>query len=54
MSTAPARGKVMFHLPIPCLFLQLFEPISQLLAFLLREMSNGVLDGFHGHTLTIT
>jgi hypothetical protein len=54
MSTTSARGKVLLHLPIPSLFIHLLEPISQLFAFLFREVSNGILDGFHGHTLTIT
>jgi hypothetical protein len=32
--TAPASGEVPLHLPIPSLFLQLFEPIRDLFPFL--------------------
>jgi len=53
MSIAPARGEVPLHLLIPSLFLQLIEPICSLFPFLFGQVSNGVLDGFHGHTPTI-
>ena len=52
--SASDRRKVLLHLPIPDLRLQLFEPIDKLLTFLIGETSDGVLDGFLESTLTLT
>jgi len=53
VSATPTRRKVLLHLAVPVLFFHFFEPGGELLAFGFREVADGFLNSFHGHTLTI-
>src|SRR5580704_6726947 len=50
MSSPSAGSEVLFHLPIPGLFLQRFKPIREFFAFWFGEMRNSVFDGCNGHS----
>jgi hypothetical protein len=50
---AAARREILFHLAIPTLLFQFFQPIGELLTIGFGEMDYGLFDHFHGHIPTI-
>ena len=45
--TATAWREVAFYFLVPSLIFQLFEPVENLLALLVRKMADLILDGFY-------